>query len=294
MADVEIERREGIVTITLNRPQVRNAIDPSMAQTLAGAIIELENNPDLCVAILRGRVLEPNPVFCAGADLKSRKAVKQKLVDGIDSGEPSIYTSIGGFAGLTRYPRTKPVIAAVDGLATAGGLELVMACDLVVASKRSSFCQAEVRLGTVAAAGALFRLPWALGRAAALDLILTGDRMPAERAYQLGLVSTLVETGDEVYAAARERAEMICKNSPQSVRESYHVASRAFVSSIEELWQMLDEAKLRILRNPDALAGVNAFLNKTHAQMGTGEPVERSVDASAQLPRRGGSECPPK
>jgi len=265
MAEVEVERSGPVITITLNRPEVRNAINAAMAQEVGRAIDELEADADLRVAILRGNVTEPNPVFCAGHDLKKLNALRQKMVGDVDDGEPIAYTPHGGFAGFVNYPRTKPVIAAVDGLATSGGLEIVLACDLVVASKRSAFSLAEVKWNAIAGSGALFRLPWAVGRAAALDIILTGDRMSAERAYQLGLVSTLVDSSD-VYSVACGRAEMISRNGPIAIRESYRVASKAFTSPVEELWCILDEAKEAVLRSKDISAGIDAFVNKTEPE----------------------------
>jgi enoyl-CoA hydratase len=203
-------RRDGIAVITLNRPEVRNAFDADMAQALGSAIDELEGDPDLRVGILRATITEPRPVFCAGHDLRTIEIER--------SGGPRAETDRGGFAGIVTYPRAKPLIAAIDGLATAGGLEIVLACDLVVATRRSSFALAEVRWSLFAGAGGLFRLPWALGRATAMDLILTGDELPAQRAYELGLVGTLVD--DDADAAAMERARRIAANGALAVTVS--------------------------------------------------------------------------
>ena len=174
-----------VALITLNRPEARNAVNSDVANGLEAAIDRLEADDDVWVAILTGNTEgQANPVFCAGADLKA-----------VNAGDTGLGTKRGGFAGFVYRERRKPVIVAVDGLATAGGCEIVLAADLVVATTRSSFGLAEVKRNLVAGAGGLFRLPRAIGQAAAMEAILTGEPIPAQRAYDLGLVSRLVEPG---------------------------------------------------------------------------------------------------
>ena len=204
MVDYEIEGRVGL--ITLNRPEARNAVNGQVAAEMEAAVDQLEADPDVWIGILRANTAgQERPVFSAGADLKA-----------IGTDGPPLATTRGGFGGFAFRERRKPVIAAVDGLATAGGCELVLACDLVVATTRSSFGLAEVKRNLVAGAGGLFRLPRAVGRAAAMEAILTGEPIPAERAYALGLVSRLVEPGQAV-DEARKLAAKICENAPVAV-----------------------------------------------------------------------------
>ena len=171
---VQYEKRGRVGIITLNRPEARNAVNGDVASGVEAAIDQVEADDDVWVAILTANTAgQEKPVFCAGADLKA-----------INSGNAAaLNTKRGGFAGLTYRDRRKPVIVAVDGLATAGGCEIVLSCDLVVASTRSAFGLAEVKRNLIAGAGGLFRLPRAIGQSAAMEIILTGEPLPAQRAY---------------------------------------------------------------------------------------------------------------
>jgi enoyl-CoA hydratase len=171
VAPVLYETVDRIGVITLNRPEARNAVDRELASALETAVDRLEADPDLRVGVLAANVDgQARPVFCAGADLKViRETGTAATLD----------TERGGFAGFVDRERTKPIVVAVDGLATAGGMEIVLAADVVVASTRASFGLAEVRHNLVAAAGGLFRLPRAIGRAPAMDAILTGEPIDA-------------------------------------------------------------------------------------------------------------------
>jgi enoyl-CoA hydratase len=177
-----------IRVITLNRPEARNAIDRETALGLEAAVDRLEADPEAWVGVLCANTAEQvHPVFCAGADLEVIKETGSAT---------SLDTERGGFGGFMFRDRVKPIVVAVDGLATAGGLEIVLAADFVVATTRSPFGLAEVRRNLIAAAGGLFRLPRAIGRAAAMDAILTGEPIAARRAFDLGLVSRLIKPGD--------------------------------------------------------------------------------------------------
>jgi enoyl-CoA hydratase/carnithine racemase len=244
MALVTFEEFGPVAVITLNRPEARNAINPPMAKAIGDAIDRLENSTDLKIGVLAAAVTEPRPVFCAGNDLRS-----------ID-GEPAT-TPRGGFAGLIDYPRTKPLVAAVDGLATSGGCEIVLACDLVVASSRSSFAVAEIKWNLSPLAGGVIRLPRLLGRATAMDMILTGQPISAERAYQLGLVSTL--TDGDARSAALERAEIIAAYSPETIRINLQTAHKAATFGEEALWEANAEAARMIFDSPAFQAGLAAF-----------------------------------
>ncbi len=205
MSDIVTYEATGrIAVITLNRPEARNAVNGDVAEGLEAAIDQLEGDEDVWVGIIQANTAgQSRPVFCAGADLKA-----------INSGDAArLNTKRGGFAGFVYRERRKPIIAAVDGLATAGGCEIVLAADLVVASTQSAFGLAEVKRNLIAGAGGLFRLPRAIGQAAAMEAILTGEPIPAERAYSLGLVSRLTAPGGALAEATRLAAQ-ISKAAP--------------------------------------------------------------------------------
>jgi enoyl-CoA hydratase len=170
-------------------------------------------------------------------------------------------TERGGFAGFVYRERTKPVVAAVDGLATAGGCEIVLAADLVVASTRSAFGLAEVKRNLVAGAGGLFRLPRAIGQAAAMEAILTGEPILAERAHALGLVSRLTEPGAAM-DEARRLAEQITAAAPLAVRASRRVVLAAATEDDETLVRMTNEAMAEVMRSEDLQEGLTAFIEK--------------------------------
>lgn len=236
-----------IATITLNRPEQRNAVDGPLAAALGAAMDRVEDDPAVWVSILAGS----GPVFCAGADLKA-----------IAAGHGAqLSTEKGGFAGFVRYPRTKPVVAAVHGHALAGGLELVLACDLVIAAGAAAFGLPEVTRGIVAAAGGAFRLPRVIPPARARELIMTGERLSAQEALALGLVNRVVDAA-QVLPAARELAQRICRNAPLAVRESIAIARAALDITEEEGWRRSELASARIMKTDDAREGPQAFADK--------------------------------
>ena len=194
---------------------------------------------------------QEKPVFCAGADLKA-----------INSGNAGgLNTKRGGFAGIAYRERRKPIIVAVDGLATAGGCEIVLSCDLVVASNRSSFGLAEVKRNLIAGAGGLFRLPRAIGRSAALEIILTGEPLAAQRAYELGLVNHVVAP-DQVMPKALEIAERICAAAPLAVWASRKVVLASAYEDDETLINMTNAEFGAIMASEDTKEGLNAFIEK--------------------------------
>ncbi len=223
-----------------------------MAAGVEAAIDQLENDPEVWVGILTANTEgQERPVFSAGADLKA-----------INSGQgDTLNTRRGGFAGFVYRDRKKPVIVAVDGLATAGGCEIVLAADLVVATTRSSFGLAEVKRNLVAGAGGLFRLPQAIGRGPALETILTGEPLQAQRAYELGLVTRLVEPG-QALAEATKLAEQICAAAPLAVRASRKVVLAAAYEDEETLKKMTNAAFAEILGSEDTKEGLTAFIEK--------------------------------
>lgn len=240
-----------VATLTLNRPDQRNAVSPELTAAMDDAVRRLEADDDVWVGILTAS----GPNFCAGADLKAIGAGRSA----------ELSTETGGFAGFVRYPRTKPMIAAVRGFALAGGTELVLACDLVVAARDCFFGVPEVTRGIVAAAGGLFRLPRVLGSARAIELILTADRLGAEEAHARGMVNHLADA-DDVLTRARELADKICQNAPLAVRASLAIAREALLLSDEDAWARSATAMEAVKGSADAKEGVAAFVEKRPAQ----------------------------
>jgi enoyl-CoA hydratase len=253
MTDAVLYRKEGnIAFITLNRPEARNAINGDVAQGMSHAVSQLEEDPSVRVGILCANTEgQERPVFCAGADLKA-----------INSGNAAaLNTKEGGFGGFVYLERRKPIIAAVDGLATAGGCELVLAADLVVASERSSFGLAEVKRNLIAGAGGLFRLPRAIGRAVAMEMILTGDPLDARRAYELGMINRVVPV-DSVIESASEIASKIAASAPLAVWASRRIVLSSAFESDERLIEMTNKEFGAILQSEDTKEGLNAFIEK--------------------------------
>lgn len=253
MADiVTYEARGKVALITLNRPEARNAVNGDVAAGMESAIDRMEQDPEVWVGILLANTQgQDRPVFCAGADLKA-----------INSGAAgSLNTKRGGFAGFVYRDRVKPVIAAVDGLATAGGCEIVLAADMVVATTRSAFGLAEATRNLIAGAGGLFRLPRAIGQATAMEVILTGQPLSAQRAYELGLLNRLVEPGQEIESAL-ELAGRVCAAAPLAVWASRRVVLAAAYESDERLIEMTNQEFAKILGSEDTKEGLTAFIEK--------------------------------
>lgn len=249
---VEYEVIGRIAVITLNRPEARNAVNGEVANAMEAAIDKMEEDDAVWVGVLRANTDgQERPVFCAGADLKA-----------INSGQgATLATAKGGFAGLVYRDRKKPLIAAVDGLATAGGCEIVLSCDMVVASSRASFGLAEAKRNLIAGAGGLYRLPHAIGRNVAMELILTGEPLAAERAYQLGLVNRLVAPG-EAYDEAMSLAGQVAAAAPMAVWESRKVVLASTYEDEATLRKMTNEAFARVMGSEDLKEGLTAFIEK--------------------------------
>lgn len=243
-----VEHVGHVAVLTLNRPAQANAVSPEMTAELAQAAAEVENDPQIRCAILAG---SGERAFCAGADLG---AIAAGMRD-------QLYTERGGFAGFATADRRKFWIACVDAPALAGGLELALACDMIVASRRARFGLPEVTRALVAAAGGLARLPRAVPRNLALEMIATGAAITAERALAAGLVNHLVEPGT-ARAKALEIAEAVARNAPVAVRESLAIARAVFDHAESELLQMSTAAALRNYQTEDFKEGPRAFLEK--------------------------------
>ncbi len=253
MSDIVLfEKRGRIGIITLNRPEARNAVNGDVASGVEAAIDSIESDDEIWVGIITANTAgQEKPVFCAGADLKA-----------INSGNAGgLSTKRGGFAGIAYRERRKPIIVAVDGLATAGGCEIVLSCDLVVASNRSSFGLAEVKRNLIAGAGGLFRLPRAIGRSAALEIILTGEPLAAQRAYELGLINHVVAP-DQVMPKAIEIADRICAAAPLAVWASRKVVLASAYENDDNLINMTNAEFGAIMASEDTKEGLTAFIEK--------------------------------
>ena len=237
-----------IATLVINRPEQRNAIDAPTARAIQAAVDRFESDGEAWVGIITGA---GDRAFCAGMDLKAFAAGQG----------PELVDARGGFAGLISYPRTKPLIAAVNGAAVGGGCEIVLACDLVVAAEHAVLGLPEVKRGIFAGAGGCFRLPRTIPRVRAMEMLLTGDPIDARSAFELGLVNRVVP-GEGLMDAARELAHRIRANAPLAVRETLALARAAFDLSEKELWARNNQAWERINRTEDAREGPLAFAEK--------------------------------
>ena len=244
---VDFEQRGPFAVVKINRPDARNAVNGAVAQGIEEAIDKIEADDSIWVGILTG---EP-PVFCAGADLKE-----------INSGNAAaLQTKRGGFGGITQRERSKPIIAAVDGPALAGGTEIVLSCDLVVASSTATFGIPEVKRSLVAAAGGLFRLPRKIPFNVAMEMALTGDPISAEVAHHHGLVNRLCEPGQALDVAVA-LAEQICANAPVAVRETRRIVLEATTAPDEVGWRMSIEGMAKAMGSEDFSEGLTAFIEK--------------------------------
>ena len=249
MADEVLRERRGHVEIlTINRPDARNAINGAVSEALAEAFDELTEDADAWVVVLTG---SGDKAFSAGMDLKAFAA-----------GEgAAVMNANGGFGGIARRSFPKPIIAAVNGSALAGGLEIMLSCDLVVAADHATFGIPEAKRGLIAGAGGLFRLPKRLPLSIALELALTGDPIDADRAYALGLVNRVVPR-HQLMEEALVLAERIAENAPLAVRHSKTVMLRSVDADEAEGWRLTDEAVGVVFSSSDAMEGSIAFAEK--------------------------------
>jgi enoyl-CoA hydratase len=248
MSEVITERRERILVITINRPDQRNAVNTVVAQGIASALDELDDDAGLSLGVLTGA----GKGFCAGMDLKAFLA-----------GELP-YVADRGFAGITQRSSTKPLIAAVEGFAVAGGLEVALACDLIVAARGARLGIPEVKRSLIAAGGGLLRLPRVLPRNVAMELALTGDPIDAERGYELGLVNRLAEAG-QALDAALELAEAIAGNGPLALAATKRILLESVDWPDAEFFARQEEIAGPVRSSEDAREGARAFAEKRAA-----------------------------
>lgn len=242
--EVLVEAREGVLEVTINRPEARNAMTKAASEAIAAAMDRLEADGTLGCAILTGA----GGTFCSGMDLK-----------GFLNGELPV-DARGGFGGLTTWTPAKPVIAAVDGFALAGGFELALACDIIVASAGARFGVPEVKRGLVAGGGACVLLPRLLPRQIALELVLTGDPIDAARAFELGLINR-VSDGPAI-DGARQIARRIVGNGPLALAASKAVVRNSWAWPIDEINTHQSPYIADIFTSEDAREGARAFAEK--------------------------------
>jgi enoyl-CoA hydratase len=246
MADEILTRTEGAVLIlTLNRPEARNAVNQALAGALAEALAHYDADPRLRMAVLTGA----GGSFCAGMDLKAFTRGERPWVPD------------AGFAGITERPPAKPLIAAVEGHAVAGGFEIALSCDLIVAAENARFALPEVRRGLVAAAGGLLRLPRRLPYHLAMELALTGDTIDAPRAASLGLVNRIAAPG-EALAAALKLAAAIAENAPLAVAASKRIIAESVSWPAESMFARQAAIADPVVKSEDAQEGARAFAEK--------------------------------
>jgi enoyl-CoA hydratase len=239
------ERREGVLLITLNRPDARNAVNLAVAEGIAAALDELDGSEELSVGVLTGA----GKGFCAGMDLKAFVSGQRPWV------------ADRGFAGIVRRPPVKPLIAAIEGFAVAGGLEIALACDLIVAARGAKLGIPEVKRSLVAAGGALLHLPRRIPYHAAMELALIGEPIPAERAAELGLVNRLSEPGGAVEEAMRLAGE-IAVNAPLALVASKRILREQYDWSAAEMWERQSAISDPVFASEDAREGATAFAEK--------------------------------
>src|SRR3954465_3110285 len=245
MPEVLTERRDGVLLITLNRPEARNAVNLALAEGVAAALDGLDADGDLAVGIITGA----GAGFCAGMDLKAF----------VPGGRP--WVGDRGFAGIVQRASRKPLIAAIEGFAVAGGLEIALACDLIVAARGAKLGIPEVKRSLVAAGGALLRLPQRLPYGIAMELALTGDPIEAARAHARGVVNRLAEPGGAVDAAL-ELAAKIAPNAPLALDATKRILQAQRDWSEDEFWAKQGEISGPVFVSQDAQEGAKAFAEK--------------------------------
>lgn len=250
MAAIETERRGRVEVIRINRPEARNAVNGEVSHGMEAALDAVENDPEVTAVVITGT----GEVFCAGADLKVIAAGKAA----------EIATEKGEFAGLVRRDFPKPIIAAVNGRALAGGFEIVLACDLVVAADDALFGIPEVQRGLFAAAGALIRLPKRVARALAMELGLTGEPITSQRAQEVGLVNRVVPK-EQVIDEAIALADRIARNGPIAVRNSLKMLREAGDLDEDAAWTRNYELAMEVFSSADSIEGAVAFAEKREA-----------------------------
>ncbi|MGW0593456.1 crotonase/enoyl-CoA hydratase family protein [Streptosporangium sp. NPDC002607] len=247
--EVLVEVDDGVAVITINRPKARNAINGTVARGVAAALDELEERKDVAAYVLTGA----GGTFCSGMDLKSFVTGDFPVVEG------------RGFGGVAETPPKKPLIAAVEGYALAGGCELALACDIIIASEEAKFGLPEPKRGLVAGAGGVMRLPRRIPYHIAMEIALTGDHFPASRLYEVGLVNHITPVG-ETLAKAVELAKRIAANAPMALAATKRVIVESADWSLDEMFKKQGEIINPVFGSKDAMEGAVAFAEKRAPQ----------------------------
>jgi enoyl-CoA hydratase len=242
---ISVEVADGVGVVTINRPQQRNAINEAVSSGIAAALGELDERPDVSALVLTGA----GGTFSAGMDLKAFLAGENVLAGG------------RGLGGITQHPPAKPIVAAVEGYALAGGFEIALSCDLIVAGDDAVFGLPEVTRGLVAGAGGLLRLPRRVPYHTAMEIALTGDRVPAARLHAAGLISRLVPAG-QALAQARSLAAQIAQNAPLALLASKRILAESADWPASEAFARQDEISRPVFTSADAMEGAAAFAEK--------------------------------
>ena len=242
---VLVETRDNVLVITINRPEARNAVNGAVATGVSAALDRLDAEPSLSIGVLTGA----GGTFSSGMDLKGFLKGETPVIEG------------RGLAGLTEQPPRKPLIAAVEGYALAGGFEMVLACDLVVASSEAKFGLPEVKRSLVAGGGGLIRLPQRLPYYVAMELALTGDSITGEQAHAFGLVNRVVEPG-KALDGALELAAAIAANGPLALAASKEIVRRSLDWTEAEGWKQQLDIMAPVFSSEDAREGAAAFAEK--------------------------------
>lgn len=243
---VKVDLQDQILIITLNRPQARNAINYEAAVQLAAALDELDNNPEIVVGILTGA----QNTFCSGMDLKAFAKDGQRP-----------YVGDRGFAGICERPPRKPLIAAIEGYALAGGLEIAMSCDMMIAAETAKFGVPETKRGIVPGSGGMLRLPDRIPYVIAMELVLTGDMFSAEQAASWGLINRVVPEGQALQSAL-ELAGRIKENGPLAVQVAKQVISESRDWSQQHMFDLQRPRISHVFVSADAKEGATAFAEK--------------------------------
>lgn len=243
--EVLVERRGAVQVITINRPEAKNALNAAVARAVAAAVDELDEDDALRVGVLTGA----GGIFSSGMDLKAFLKGETPAIEG------------RGLCGITETPPRKPLIGAVEGWALAGGFELLLACDLVVASEEARFGVPEVKRSLVAAGGAAFLLPRRVPQALALEMLLTGEPVGASRAAEMGLVNRVTPVGGALDGAV-ELAEAIAKNGPLAVAATKQIARATTDWTLEQGWREQGAIAMPVFGSADAVEGATAFAER--------------------------------
>lgn len=243
--EIQVAVVDGVMTVTINRPTAKNAVNLAVARGIAEAMQELDANDAIHAAILTGA----GGTFCSGMDLKAFVSGELPVIPG------------RGFAGLAEAPPTKPLIGAVEGFALAGGFEIAITCDLIVAAEDSKFGIPEVKRGLIAGAGGLVRLPRQIPRRVAMELAITGEFISAQRAYELGLINRIVPAGQSL-AVAQALARTIAANGPLAVKASKQVIQQSQDWPLTEMYARQQPFINTVFGSKDAIEGAKAFAEK--------------------------------